>query len=193
MAFVYFYTGAFFMDHFIYKIHMKLIASALPLELRVAKQFWWVNEEYQYLATWVWSAQTIFSLTQYLSEHKLIQEIMFFWICGYLESAAPLIQVANTRHATNTKEYILPISAIFAPLESMYTTDTAIHDTQVMKNVWMNYVDMESWWVAMVADRLKIKCTILRVPYDKVGSLECWAIDKQDMMNAMTVWLKTLI
>ena len=131
------------------------------------------------------SAQTIFTLTKYLVEYPDVDELLFFGICGYVGEKKALVQVASTSHATQKKEYIIPATKILAPLVSMWTSDMPVHDRTRLEEVGKEYVDMESWGVAMVADRFKLACTILRVPYDEVGSISCETFDKEDAVRCM--------
>lgn len=136
----------------------------------------------------MWVHQTIFSLTQALAQNPEISEIIFFGICGHLSSTENIVQVANVHHTSHTKEFILPVHTQYAPLVTMLTSDTPVHAVEKMQvwNMKYTYVDMESRWVAFVADKVWIPCSILRVPYDEISTIDCETFNKNDAFNVMT-------
>lgn len=171
---------------------MRLIAAALPWELKIAKEYWGSSKDVLYLCTWMGSAQTIFSLTASIVSRPEISEIVFFGICGYVWEVPALVQIANTQHTSAKKEYILPQQTLYAPLVTILTSDMPLHDPMILLKWWYRYVDMESWGVALVADKLQLPCTILRVPYDEVGTIDCEHFDKHAAMEKMRRWLETI-
>lgn len=168
---------------------MKLVCAALAAELHIAKQLrsW---KDLCFLATGMWNYKTIYTLTQYLSHHNDITEIIFVGICGRTEHYQGIIQIANIINAHTHKEIIIPISKKIAPLVTIISSEIPIHDRSLMQG--KHYVDMESRGVAVVATQLKIPTTILRIPVDEIGSISCQTMDYKKALEQMK-WQLSLI
>jgi len=94
-----------------------------------------------------------------------------------------LVQVANVLNAHTGKEIILPIAQKKAPLVTMLSSETPIHDPSQMQG--QHYVDMESRGVALVAEQFRVPCTILRVPIDEIGTETCTTFDRAGAIEEM--------
>ena len=93
-------------------------------------------------------------------------------------------------NAHTGKEIILPIVGKRAPLVTMLSREEPIHDPAQMQG--QNYVDMESRGVALVAEQFRMPCTILRVPIDEIGSVNCEIFDRGGAIEEMRRVLKHL-
>lgn len=161
---------------------MHLICAALPAELKVAKELRakkWV----QFLCTWLGSYRTILTMTDFLVQHPDVSEIRFVGVCWRMTDKKELVQVANVINAHTGKEIILPIHEKKAPLVTMLSSETPVHNLAQMQ--WHHYVDMESRGVALVAEQFRIPTTILRVPIDEIGSVNCEVFDREDAVIEM--------
>lgn len=168
---------------------MQLICAALPAELKVAKELRakkWV----QFLCTWLGSYRTILTMTEFLVKHPDVSDILFVGVCGWIWDIKELVQVANVINAHTGKEIILPIAEKKAPLVTMLSSEAPIHDPASMQGQY--YVDMESRWVALVAEKFRKPCTILRVPIDEIGSESCETFDRGGAIEQMRRVLKNL-
>jgi len=161
---------------------MLLICAALAAELNVAKALR-AKKGVQFVATWLGSYRTIFTLTKYLTEHPDVDELLFVGVCGWMQEKYALVQVANVLNAHTGKEIILPIAQKKAPLVTMLSSETPIHDPVQMQG--QHYVDMESRGVALVAEQFRISCTILRVPIDEIGTESCTTFDRTGAIEQM--------
>lgn len=168
---------------------MQLICAALSAEFKVAKELRakkWV----QFLCTWLGNYRTILTMTEFLVQHPDVSDILFVGVCGWMNEKHDLIQVANVINAHTGKEIILPIIEKRAPLVTMLSSEAPIHDSAHMKGQY--YVDMESRWVALVAEKFRKPCTILRVPIDEIGSESCETFDRGGAIEQMRRVLKNL-
>lgn len=168
---------------------MLLICAALPAELKVAKELR-TKKGRQFLCTWLGNYKTIYTLTTFLAEHPDVTEVLFVGVCGWSGAKKDLVQVANVINMHTGKEIILPIYQNIAPLVTMLSSEVAVHDSALMQD--HNYVDMESRWVAMVTEQLRLPCTILRVPIDEIGTESCTMFDRVgaiDEMKRVLSWL----
>lgn len=161
---------------------MLLICAALPAELKVAKELR-AKKGRQFLCTWMGNYQTIYTLTNYLAEHHEVDELLFVGVCGRVQTNESLVQVANVINATTQKEIVLPVHRTYAPLVTMLSSEVAIHTPEQMGNY--QYVDMESRWVALVAEKSRLPCTILRIPIDEIWSVACTTFDRTRAIEEM--------
>lgn len=168
---------------------MRLIAAALPAELRVAKMVF-DKKDTTFLHTWMWNYQTIYSLMNYLETNVDIQEIVFIGICGWTGEKNRIIQVANVINAHTWKEIILPLVQTYAPLKTILSSEVPIHSVADMN--WHEYVDMESRWAALVCERKSLPLSVFRVPFDEVWSITCQAVDYQEALYTLQLWLDSL-
>lgn len=149
-----------------YKI---LITSALSKELNIIKKQIKSLKIYEmdffYLQTWVWNYNTIFNLTKYLEKNK-VDLVLNIWICWYKKNYKKFINIARIKNASNNKELIVPQIIDFWDLESIYSSEKVVFDSEI---IWdENFVDMESFWVCFVCDNYKLPLIILKVPFDKI-------------------------
>lgn len=167
---------------------MLLICAALAAELKVAKACR-TKKGVQFLCTWVGNYRTIFSLTNYLSTRPEVDEVLFVGVCGWHETKQEIVQVANVINAHTGKEIILPIYKQYAPLVTVLSSETPIHNIDQM---WpYHFVDMESRWVALVTEQFRVPCTILRIPIDEIGTESCTTFDRAGAIEEMRRVLST--
>lgn len=166
---------------------MQLICAALPAELKVAKELR-AKKGVRFLSTWLGSYRTILTMTDFLVQHPDVREILFVGVCWRMTEKKELVQVANVINAHTGKEIILPIHEKKAPLVTMLSSEAPIHEPAQMQG--QHYVDMESRWVALVAEQFRKSCTILRVPIDEIGSVSCEIFDRGGAIEEMREKLK---
>ena len=105
-------------------------------------------------------------MSEFLVHHPDVSDILFVGVCGWMNKKYDLVQVANVINAHTGKEIIVPIAQKKAPLVTMLSSETPIHEPAQMQG--QHYVDMESRGVALVAEQFRKPCTILRVPIDEI-------------------------
>ena len=161
-----------------------LFVSALAAELKIVKQeikkLNSRNLEFSFLQCWMWNYNTIFNLTKYLEKNNQIDFIVNIWVCGYIPLSQPfpprekgekvqkLIQVWRIKNFANLKEKIIPNFINFANVESILSSEQIISEENILKDFWENFVDMESYWFELVAEKYNLPRIILKVPVDKV-------------------------
>ncbi len=175
---------------------MRLIASALPAELRVAKEIFEKKQTF-FLHTWMWNYKTIYSLMNFLEAHSDVTEVIFVGICGRCvgeewtnKDKELCIQIANVVNAHTGKEIIVPVVKPLAPLKTILSSEAPVHSLVDMK--WHAYVDMESWWVAFVCEKKSLPLTICRVPFDEVGTTDCQVVSYEEALDTLKTWLLSL-
>lgn len=159
----------------------RLIATALSPEMKVVKQCFGKQHDTDYLVTGMGNYQTIMTLTEHIMREGSPTEILFDGICGWSSERQSLVQVARVVNAYTGKENIRPVSKTVAPLVSVVSGESPFSSLAEMRDC--HYADMESRWVAMVADRFQIPCTIWRVPIDEIGTSRCETFDREDALR----------
>lgn len=161
---------------------MRLVASALSQELRVAKKVFSHKKTF-FRSTWIGNYNALLTLTWLIENNPDLKEIFFVGICGWSDINEPVIQGARVINAHTWKEIIVPVHKKLAPLHSIVSSEVPIHDVEWLK--WEHFVDMESWWVALVAQKYQLPLTILRVPIDEVGTVWCETVNYQEALTKM--------
>lgn len=161
-----------------------LICCATPGELKVVKskiKALKLKQQLQidYLCTGIGNYATIATLSQYLTQHPENNfHLVNIGLCGY-HSSKPiplLVQIARIKNADTHKEFLPPIQVQYAPLMSIYSSETILTERTFPESE--GFVDMESWAIEYIADRWKLPRTLLKVPYDQIGA-ETLAFDRQ--------------
>ena len=176
--------------HTIYKclfcnIYMKLlVVAALPAELKLIRQ--WIksanlklNLDIDYLCSWVWNYETIFSLEKYLWHHDGPIFVLNVWVCWYWNARHEIlknpIQVASVVNLCTWKEIVCPPFLQLASFWTCFSSENILLSFPSSLNKTKEagydyYFDMESWWISFVSLRHKIPYLILKVPLDFLGS-----------------------
>ena len=160
-----------------------LVVAAMPQELKSIKQ--WIksanlklNLNIDYLCTWIWNYETIYSLEHYLSLHKEPIFIWNIWVCWYWnfknEEISNPIQVASIMNIHTEKEIICPPFLELAPFRTCFSSENVIRSfpSSLKKISTVNdeyYFDMESWWIEFISLKYKIPHIILKIPLDLIG------------------------
>lgn len=145
-----------------------LIVWALSKELNVIKDKLKNskrNFQTNYLISWIWIYETVFSLTKYLENNSKPDFIINIWICGYKENKLDYIQIWRTINQETWKELIVPIFVDFGNIETITSSEKIIDNPNLLDE---NYVDMESRAIEFVANKYKIPRLIIKVPADKI-------------------------
>jgi len=125
-----------------------------------------------FFCTGMGNYETIYALTKYLSDlaQKGIKYdfVVNIGICGYTKSKPDLIQIARIFSISTQKEHLVPIFFEFAPLQSIACGERPALNEQELCGE--SYIDMESFAVEYVANKLKIPRLLLKVPIDRVGA-----------------------
>ncbi len=149
-----------------YKI---LFVSALPNELKVVKES--VKNlkirdlKVDFLCSWMWNYETIFSLTKYL-EKTIYDMIINIWVCWYIDEKQDFLQVSRIVNISTKKEALVPVYFKFWELVSIASSEVPIYNRDDI--LWEKYVDMESYGVELVCNKYNIPRIILKVPVDKI-------------------------
>lgn len=183
---------------FIIFIEMKiLVIAAMPAELKHIKE--WIKSanikskmDIDYLCTWVWNYETIFSLENYLSRVDEKVFVLNMWLCWYWnnsnEKKHDLIQISSIINLYNKKELIAPPYLEITHMKTCISSEEAIFGKSNQLNFITNdelYFDMESWWIWFVCSKHKIPYLILKLPFDFIGNEtsslfnEKWNINKE--------------
>ncbi len=160
-----------------------LFVSALPAELKIIKQeIKKLNSkkiEFSFLAWGMGNYNMIFNLTKFLEKNNNIDFIVNIWVCGYslpLSQPFPprekgaevpkVIQAWRIKNLSDSKEKIIPNFIDFTEIESIACSEKIIYDKNKLEEE--DFVDMESYWFEMVAEKYNIARLILKVPVDKI-------------------------
>ncbi len=169
---------------YVYRIYIMmkiLITAAMPSELKSIKE--WIKSanikssiNVDYLCTWVWNYETIFSLENYLSrlEEKIF--VLNIWICWYWnysdERKHDIIQVSNIINMYSKKEIIVPPYLQLEHMKTCISSEEVIYERienlEFLKNNEL-YFDMESWWIWLTCSKHKLPFIILKQPFDFIG------------------------
>jgi len=148
-----------------------LFACALEKELKIAKMYFkkhkpeWILIDF--LCTGIGNINMTLELSKKLWE-KPYDFVVNFWVCGYKDLKEDIIQVVRSVYSPTVKEIITPVFFHFAPLRSIYCSETAVYDSS---ELWEeNYCDMESWAFEKVCENFRVPRIILKVPVDKIGA-----------------------
>ncbi len=156
-----------------------LFVSALSAELKIVKEeikkLNFKNIEISFLESWIWNYNTIFNLTKFLEQNNNFDFIINIWVCGYSFHSMPLlqdwefkkvIQIWRIKNLANNKEKIIPNFLNFAEIESIACSENIVYNSSEIKEE--NFVDMESYWFELVAEKYNLPRIILKVPVDEI-------------------------
>lgn len=159
-----------------------LVIAATPIELNAVKR--WIksaniksNFDIDFLCTWIWNYEVIYSLEHYLATYTKPIFIWNIWICGYRnvehnESMEP-VQISSVINIYTEKEYVCPPFLQLAPFWTLISSESIITEIpKYIKDKWLNnmcYFDMESWWIELISIKHKFPSLILKVPFDFIG------------------------
>ena len=161
---------------------MILFTVALSDELKIIKKEVKALKlpfKVDFLLTWVWVENTIYSLKDYIQKKEKPEFIINIWVCGKInDDFLDFFQVYRIKNYLD-KESICPIYIKNSPLKSIFCSNKIITDKNEMKE---NFVDMESFWIDFIADKEKIPYIIIKKPFDLV-SKDSKKIDLKDLKN----------
>lgn len=129
-----------------------------------------MNLDIHYLCTGIGNYKTIFTLTQFLTQHQASDFFLLnIGVCGYMSQSTPppCIQIGRTKNLHTQKELLPPLALQYAPIASIYCSEVPVVERPYPEKE--GFVDMESWAVEVVAEQFKIPRLLLKVPIDKVG------------------------
>lgn len=121
-----------------------------------------------FLTTGLGNYETIFSLTNYLLTHQEEQPdlILNIWICGYIWKKLNLVQISRIINASTNKESIVPIPQLLAPVNTCLCSEIPVYENILNEENYI--VDMESFAIDYVGQKLQIPRIILKVPFDHI-------------------------
>ena len=146
---------------------------------------------FEYFCTWVGNYHSLFSLSQYLSQHGDSSYFLVnIGVCGYCGSSLPCIQGSLIKHIQIQKEEIVPQPFLFAPLRTIISSEIPVDTlSMVAFETQKNFVvDMESYGIEYVAQKLQIPCLFLKVPIDQIWE-ETQHFDYQDALEKLRTHL----
>jgi nucleoside phosphorylase len=182
----------YFLSFFV-KMRLLVTAAAGPEMKTIKSQIQGLkipHLDVAFLTTGIGMSETIFSLTKYLERDEKPDFILNIWVCGYFAEKKSCIQIGRIVHAGTGKELLVPLFLQAAPIESILCSETPVIETvpqietQNFVSLSVNYVDMESWAIAFVADKYKIARMILKVPFDKAGD-ETKSFDREAALEEL--------
>lgn len=150
-----------------------LVCCATPGELKTVKtQIKSLNLKQKldihYLCTGMGNYETIYTLTQFLTEHKASNFFLLnIGICGYWnqgEKAEKLIQIARIKNLQTGKELLPPLPFLFEKVSSIFCSEKILLEPVETSG----FVDMESRAIELIADKFKLPRLLLKVPYDRI-------------------------
>ncbi len=146
-----------------------LITAATPPELKTVKseikKLRFNKLDFDFLTTWIWNYETIFSLTKYL-ENNTPDFIINIWVCWYKEKKEDLIQISRIYNLSLKKEILPPIFFTFSIPKSIASSEKIVYK---WTKLWdENFVDMESYAIELISQKYQIPRIILKVPIDKI-------------------------
>jgi len=147
-----------------------LFACALEKELKIAKTYFkgkktqWILVDF--LCTGMGNINMTLELSKKLCE-KSYDFVVNFWVCGYKDSKENIVQIVRSVYAPTEKEITTPVFFSFAPLRSIYCSETAVYDDSQLWEI--SYCDMESWAFEKVCENFRVPRIILKVPVDRIG------------------------
>ena len=174
-------------------MHQILVVWALSQELNVIRKqiknanVSWIKIDF--LQTWMWNYNTIFSLTKKL-EQKKYDFVLNIWVCGFrkfnkIENIDKYYQVTRIVNIFNQKELIVPNILNFWKQASIFSCDDIAYDIKNTNNLLteikfkkgkyilnFNYsndfvlLDMESFGFEFVCVKYNLPRMILKVPID---------------------------
>lgn len=168
---------------------MILFTIALPIEAKTIKQeiknlnLKWIKIDF--LITWVWVLNTIYSIKDYIEKNTKPDFIVNIWVCWKTENESDdFFQVYRIKNLSNNKEVICPVYIDFLELNSIACSDKIITDKNSLLEE--TFVDMESFWIDFIADKEKIPYIIIKKPFDLI-SKDSLKVDKNDLEKVL-VW-----
>lgn len=173
----------------IYYLSMKiLICAATWGEMKIIKNniknlnIIWLSVSF--LTTGIGNYETLFSLTNYLLTHKeeTPDLILNIWVCGYIWEKINLVQVARIINASTSKESIVPIPHLLAPISTCFCSEIPVFEKKLDEE--NHIVDMESWAIDYVGQKFQIPRILLKVPVDQVGN-ETLAFDRHQALELL--------
>ena len=140
----------------------------------------------EYLCTGIGNHSTIFSLTKFLTEHFNEKYFVInIGVCGYTQEQLPVIQWGIIQHLSIVKETIIPIFLHLVPIKKLVSSETIVDNIDMLKKFKEDelFVEMESWWIELVAQEFQLPRLFLKVPIDKIGEETKqfdyeWALEK---------------
>lgn len=150
---------------------MILFTVALPYELKIIKEeikkieIKWTRVDF--LLTWVWVLNTIYSIKDYISKNNKPDFIINLWVCWKInDNFNDFFQVYRITNISNNKEAICPIYVNNNELKSIACSEKII--TNKSELLQEEFVDMESFWIDFICSKEKIPYIIIKKPFDIV-------------------------
>lgn len=165
-----------------------LVVCAISPEMKVVKEqvkkLNIPNANIQFLTSWAWNYNTIYTLSEYIQTNWKPDFIVNLWMCGKKnpDVSTDIFQVYRVKNIANNREVIAPAYIEVEPLESILSSEKVITDPQDM--LWENYVDMESYGIDFVATKYRIPYVLLKLPFDSVWK-ESKKVDVEDMQERL--------
>lgn len=149
-----------------------LFVCALPIELKaikeVVKNLNLIDFKIDFLISWVWSYNTIYSIKDYLTKNQKPDFVINIWVCWTINKKVfnDFFQVYRIKNSSNNREILTPIYIKFLPLKSILSSEKII--TNKIEMLEENFVDMESFWIDFICTKEKIPFVIIKKVFDEV-------------------------
>lgn len=151
---------------------MILFAVALAQELKIIKEevkkidLKWTK--INFLLTWVWTLNTIYSIKDYISKNDKVDFIINLWVCWKINTDFNnFFQVYRIKNLSNNKEALSPVYIQNNELKSIACSDKIITNVNDLNSE--NFVDMESFWIDYICEKEKIPYIIIKKPLDIIS------------------------
>lgn len=153
---------------------MILFTIALPIEAKTIKQeiknlnLKWIKIDF--LITWVWVLNTIYSIKDYIEKNAKPDFIVNIWVCWKTESESEdFFQVYRIKNLSNNKEVICPVYIDFLELHSIACSDKIITDKSELIDIQEKFQNEKVWG----------KKTFSKWVYENINEQEISFFDKK--------------
>lgn len=149
-----------------------LFVCALPIELKIVKEVVkslnLIDFKIDFLISWVWSYNVIYSIKDYLTKNDKPDFLINIWVCWVIDKTIfnDFFQVYRIKNSSNNKEILTPIYVKHLPLKSILSSEKVI--TNKNELLEENFVDMESFWIDFICTKEKIPFIIIKKVFDEV-------------------------
>lgn len=161
-----------------------LIITALPQELKWVKDsiIKSKNLSIDFLQTWVWNLNVVYSLKSYIFNKWKPDFIINIGACWCKnDKYKDFFQVYKIKNLSNNREVIVPVYTEYLDLKWIYCSDKII--TSKNELIEEDFVDMESYWIDFICDKEKIPYILIKKPFDIV-SKNSKKVDLEELKNS---------
>lgn len=161
-----------------------LIITALPQELKWVKDsiIKSKNLSIDFLQTWVWNLNIVYSLKDYIFNKWKPDFIINIGVCWCKnDKYKDFFQVYKIKNLSNNREVIVPVYIEYLDLKWIYCSDKII--TSKDELIEEDFVDMESYWIDFICDKEKIPYILIKKTFDIVSE-KSKKVDLEEIKNS---------